>query len=172
MGTITGRYTPAMTGRRRDGRVVPITHVAVAVRRARAFELAVSGKNPVEIAEELQVTPSTASMYVTEALAMLPPPDVEEARRLEVARLDAMLQALWPQIKHGNPDAVRAAIPVTQERMKIIGGYAASRVDAVVTVQTEADRALVELLKQAEAEMTRREAQILDADVVEGGEAG
>lgn len=165
-GTITGRYTPAMAGRRGDGRVVPITQVAVAVRRTKAMELAVAGKNPVEIAEELGVTVHTATTYLSEALAMLPPPEIDEARRLELARLDAMWKALWPQIQHGNPDAVRAAIPLTQERMKILGGYAASKVDAVITHQTEADRALAELLNEAQAQVANREREILDAEVV------
>lgn len=139
---------------------------AVALRRTKALELRVSGMDPVEIARELKVAPATAHAYITEALAMLPPPDIEEARRLELARLDMMQLALSPQIKHGNPDAIRAAIPLTQERMKIVGGYAASKVDATVTTQTEADRALADMLREARLQMEARQKTILEAEVV------
>lgn len=157
------------TGGRGGNNVVPMNAAAVATRRAKALELRVAGHTPVEIAAQLKVPLHHVETYIADALAMLPPPDVDEARRLELARLDQMSKALAPQIAHGNPDAIRAAIPVTQERMKIIGGYAASKVDAVVTHQTEADRQLAELLAQTRAEVAARERSIVDAEVVEGG---
>lgn len=133
----------------------------------KALELRIQGMSPMDIARQLNIAPRTVVTYLSEALGMLPPPDLEEVRRLEIARLDAMLNRLWPQVEHGAPDAIRSAILVTQERMKILGGYAATKMDTTVTTQTEADRALADFLAAAKAEMELRETQILDAEVVD-----
>jgi DNA-binding CsgD family transcriptional regulator len=169
--TITGRYTPVMAGRRSGRSVVPINDVAAAVRRARAIDLRIQGHSSAEIARELSVTPATVDGYLADGLAMMPPTDAEEHRRLQLLRYDKMLAALWPQIEHGAPDAVRSAVLIEQERSKLIGTYATTKVDTTLTVQTEADRALAELLRDAEAQMKAREKQILDAEVISDGGA-
>lgn len=45
----------------------------------------------------------------------------EEVRTLEVARLDAMLLALWPQVKQGNQGAIEKALKVEERRAKLLG---------------------------------------------------
>lgn len=127
------------------------------------------GHSPADIADELGVSETVVKNYLAQALAMLPPADLDQTRNLELHRLDTWLLALKPQLEHGNPDAVRTALLISQERSKLEGLYAAQRVEQTIIEMTEADRALQELIHEAKAQMKRTEASIIEAEVVDDG---
>jgi len=47
--------------------------------------------------------------------------DTQEVRRLELSRLDEMLQALWPKVQKGNQGAVDRALRIMDRRSKYLG---------------------------------------------------
>lgn len=69
------------------------------IRQAEALKLRTKGLSFREIAEALEVTPSTAHSYVSKALAELAQhsrTETAQLRALELARLDVLLAKVWP----------------------------------------------------------------------------
>ena len=56
----------------------------------------------------------------------------DEVRALELARLDALLAALWPQ--QGEPAVVDRVLRIMERRAKLLGLDAPTRVDAVLDI--------------------------------------
>lgn len=102
-----------------------------AQRRARAVELAVQGLSFAAIGEQLDCDASTAWRAVTGALREHVPENVEELRRLEGARLDALQVALWPQAMAGDAAAVRAVVRICERRARLFGLDAPLQVEVV-----------------------------------------
>ena len=94
-----------------------------AVERAKqALELRKGGASFPEIARALgYASPSGAYDAVMSALRKTLKEPAEEVRRLELARLDAMLLALWTQVKQGNQGAIDRALKVAERRAKLLG---------------------------------------------------
>ena len=94
-----------------------------AVERAKqALELRKGGASFPEIARALGYSgPAGAYQAVMSALRKTLKEPAEEVRTLEVARLDAMLLALWPQVRQGNQGAIDKALKVEERRAKLLG---------------------------------------------------
>jgi hypothetical protein len=94
-----------------------------AVERAKqALDLRKGGASFPEIARALGYAgPAGAYQAVMSALRKTLKEPAEEVRTLELARLDAMLLALWPQVRQGNQGAVEKALKVAERRAKLLG---------------------------------------------------
>ena len=91
-------------------------------RKARAVELAVAGASYGAIAAEVGYSHrGTAYKAVHKALAERITEGVEQLRRLEAARLDALQAALWPQAMVGDTAAVNAVLRIIEQRARVLG---------------------------------------------------
>jgi hypothetical protein len=93
-----------------------------------------AGASYRQIARELGVDVHTAHADVGAELAALRETAVGEAtelRELELERLDGMTAGLWQQVRDGSPQAVSAAVRVSERRSRLVG------LDAPVATRTE-----------------------------------
>ena len=98
-------------------------------RSKQALELRKGGASFPEIARALgYAAPAGAYQAVMSALRKVLKEPAEEVRTLEVARLDAMLLALWAQVKQGNQGAIDKALKVEERRAKLLGLDAPNKV--------------------------------------------
>lgn len=85
------------------------------------LKLRAQGLTYREIGERLSIDPSTAQRRVKRGLAETICESVDEMRRLEGERLDALQLALWPKAMEGNAQAVRAILTISERRAKLYG---------------------------------------------------
>jgi hypothetical protein len=103
-------------------------------RHLRALELRRDGKTFPEIAYELGYSAvSSAYEAVMTALKDTLREPAEEVRKLELDRLDAMLNAIWPQALSGDLKAIDSVLRLMDRRARYLG------LDAPVRVDIEAD---------------------------------
>lgn len=110
------------------------TLVETQEKRNRALEMRLAGKSQAEIAEELGVSSSSVSRYITQAVAAITRENAEEYLELELSRLDAMLAAIWPDIISGEKGAewkIDRALAIMDQRAKLTGRYKAAELKAI-----------------------------------------
>ncbi len=96
--------------------------VATAARRLRCVELAATGKTYTQIASEVGfANKSSARKAVVAALASREVDAVDDLRRLEVARLDALQAASWDDALTGDVRAVDRILRIITLRVKLLG---------------------------------------------------
>lgn len=97
------------------------------VRQAEAVKLRLTGLSCREIGERLGISEKNAWKHLRNALAAKGE-EREESRTLMVARLDAILAKLWPQIDD-SPAAATAAIAIEKRRADLLGLDAPKRTE-------------------------------------------
>ena len=99
--------------------------MAVALSRERqALELRMAGKGYQAIGDALGITAPGAADAVRRAIAKLEAETAEKAeevRRLELDRLDAMLEGLWEKAQDGDPQAIDRVLRIQERRAKYLG---------------------------------------------------
>ncbi len=91
-------------------------------RRTRAVELALSGHSYDDIAREVGYSNrGTAWRAVQNALNRREVAAVDEYRRVELARLDALQRALWDRALEGDRSAVDGVLGVIERRIRLLG---------------------------------------------------
>ena len=98
--------------------------VIAAERRARALEMRKAGASFEEIGAEVGTSTAAAHKAVQRALAdlnRLAEGDAAELRGLELARLDALLAAVWPAATNGELPSVDRALKIGERRSKLLG---------------------------------------------------
>jgi len=144
-------------------------------RSKQALELRKGGASFPEIARALgYAAPAGAYQAVMSALRKTLKEPAEEVRTLEVARLDAMLLALWAQVKQGNQGAIDKALKVEERRARLLGLDAPTKIAptnpsgeqeyASLTDDERLER-IEELFARARA---RRDRQAAEADRADG----
>ncbi len=87
-----------------------------------ALELRKAGVSFPQIAAQLGYkSVSGAFDAVDSAIKRLLQEPAEEVRKLEVARLDHMLSAVWPSVQRGDERAVEMALKIMARRAKLLG---------------------------------------------------
>lgn len=108
-----------MARSRIGGRQVPL-HVRV--KRTRAVDLRLSGVTYAEIAERIGYASAAGAQQAVEAaLRDRLGESAVVLRGLDLARLDDLLRALWPQARAGDDKAVAAALRVMERRARYLG---------------------------------------------------
>lgn len=124
---------------RQTGIRASVKALTAAERMAKAVELRKAGHTFQHIADELGYkNPSGAHNAVMSALRKTLQEPTDELRKLEIERLDAMLNALWPQIMARNAYSARAvevALKVMDRRANFLGLDAPKVVEDHRTVQ-------------------------------------
>ncbi len=91
-------------------------------RKARAVELAHQGRSYDQIAQEVGYTNrGTAWRTVQRALKERSVSAVDRYREEELARLDALQAASWPQAMQGSINAIRVVLKVMEQRARLLG---------------------------------------------------
>ncbi|MFI5831077.1 hypothetical protein ACIA6C_28150 [Streptomyces sp. NPDC051578] len=126
---------------------------ATAERRSKAIRLKIQGKTYTEIAELLgydskasactDIKRALEKHVVEEGLA------VEAWRELELARLDVLQQAIWPEAMEGSPRAIETALKILDRRAKLLG------LDSAVKLEVLTIDALDAQIQRLEAELGR-----------------
>ena len=134
-----------------------------------ALRLKILGWRDVQIAEKLNLTRQTVSLRLRHAIKTHGKATVAEYREIAAQRYESLIAAA---LEHGrnqdNPlEAIRIAGDLTAKFAKLVGAEAPAQVEAHVTVETEQEKQLRDLLAQAERDEKVRESQIVDAEVVE-----
>ena len=115
----------------------------------------------------MDLTRQTVSKRISHAVQTLGPRTVEEHREICKQRYEVAIQALAPGVEERDPESVRLWLDATAKYAKLVGAEAPVQVEAHVTVETEQEKQLRDLLAQAERDEKVRESEIVDAEVVE-----
>jgi len=102
--------------------------ILAAEKQVKAMELRKAGATFREIGEKLGYTEAGARKAVMSALRKTLREPADELRTLEVERLDAMMQGLWPEALRGNPNAVTRVLNIMERRAKLLGLDAPAKV--------------------------------------------
>ena len=106
----------------------PQRQVDALQRQKQALELRCAGRSYRDIAEALGYRgPSGAHSAVMSALKRTLQEPADELRKLEVARLDRMLWALWKQVIKGDGGAIDRVLRIMERRAKLLGIDAPTR---------------------------------------------
>lgn len=82
--------------------------MALSMLDGQVLDLVAAGKSPRQIAEELGIKPHEASKKAYDLLDKEIVTDIEQQRKLQVYRLQKLIEALWDRtIENGNVDDVR-----------------------------------------------------------------
>lgn len=125
-----GEYAPwrgKMVGGKE--RIIDATHIKYQERRKIVLEMRKSGASYRQIAEYLGVSEYQVSSYLDTALRQLIAEDVESVRKIELGRLDTMLQGIWSRAIKGELPAVDRALHIMKRRAEIMGLDAPKRID-------------------------------------------
>lgn len=132
-----------------------------------ALRLKVLGQRDVDIAAALGISRPTVAKRIRHAVETHGQATVAEYREVAKQRYEVAMQALAPGVKDQDYEAVRLWVETTAKYAKLVGAEAPVQVEAHVTVETEQEKQLRDLLAQAERDEKVRESEIVDAEVVE-----
>lgn len=86
-----------------------------------AINLRRAGVSVPEIARELRIDAAEVEQLVREALIHCATDDAEQARTLEVERLNSVTRAMWSEAMRGNVFAARTVIESVKTRAALLG---------------------------------------------------
>lgn len=88
---------------------------------AKALELRLAGASEAQIADHLGLPDVDAvRSEISNALAARPDADIPETLSLELARLDRLHMAVWPQATKGSLGAVDRIMKISEQRMRLL----------------------------------------------------
>jgi len=99
-------------------------HEAKAERMPIALKLRQSGYSYRDIAKELNISLTSAWLYIKESMEELRKEVLEEAdtlRQIELDRLDIMLKALWSKVEAGDEKAIDRVLKIQERTSKYLG---------------------------------------------------
>jgi orotate phosphoribosyltransferase-like protein len=148
-----------------------VNPAATAEQQIRAYELKLAGKSFRAIGDELGFSHTWARELVEREIEARKWPIVEKWREVELARLEAMHQALWGLVvKHAQESDLAAVLAVMDRierfgarRSKLLGLDAPVQVNATVHEVTQQDLELQQLIREAEAQAAAAEQAIKNA---------
>lgn len=111
-----------------------------------------AGKSLRTIEKEIGLNRMTISRYRDKALQAIALPTVDEARKLEIERLEALIEAVWPTALTGDKDAIASYIKLSDRMGKITGTDKPLQVEQTITEVTQQEREMQILIMQAEQE--------------------
>jgi len=116
-------------------------------KQKQALALRLAGVSYEQIAEQLGYSSHTGAWQaVNRALKRTIQEPSDAVREVEVKRLDAVLVAIWSQVKQGNLSAVDRYIKVAQRRADLLGLDAPKRTDV-----TSGNEALTFIIQRKDA---------------------
>lgn len=92
-------------------------------RQREVLRLRTAGRSLQQIADTLGISKSTAYKDVVRSLRRITEEPAEEYLTLELQRLDAMIDALWPRVQDGDDNAIDRILKIQNQRAKLTGSY-------------------------------------------------
>lgn len=92
-----------------------------AEREEQMWQLRLQGYSLREIAETVGVSHATVRVKLEKRINEMITPLAEEYRKLQDARLDAMLKALWPKVQAGDVQANNTVIKLFERHTRLMG---------------------------------------------------
>lgn len=132
-----------------------------------ALRLKVLGTRDADIAAQLGLSRPTVAKRIRHAVETHGPTNVTAYREIAKQRYEAGIAALTDGVRAGDYEAIRLWFDGTAKYAKLVGAEAPVQAEVYVTVETEQEKQLRDLLAQAERDEKVRESQIVDAEVVE-----
>lgn len=133
-----------------------------ASRRVKAVSLRLAGLTYAQIGEQIGLSEASTMLTVQRALANAESKNVDILRDVENARLDRAQSAIWSKVLRGEEKAITVFLKISDQRVKLNGLAAPSRVEVNVGIRHEMEQALQEL-----ESMVLQVENIEDAEVVE-----
>lgn len=131
------------------------------------LRLKVLGYRDNVIAEQMRMSLPTVRKRLRAAVAQHGPQRVEEYREVCAQRYEALVAMALDEYKNGAGLAAIAEVRnLTREYADLVGAKAPVQVDLAVTVETEQEKQLREMLAQAERDTAAREQVIVEGEVV------
>jgi hypothetical protein len=138
-------------------------------RRWKAWEARKSGMTLVQVAETCGVSRNVATQDLGWCQKQLLDAPTEAARKLDLERLDRVINANWPQMEAGNDKSARVILRCLERRAQIYGYDAPKKIDATIQEVDPADLELRQIVNEAKAKAAAQEQQILRS--LEAGQA-
>lgn len=134
-------------------------------RRVEVMALRLAGFSHEQIAERFDVAPQQVEAWISETMESAEAPNVAKMRSLENQRLDRAQSAIWSQVVAGNLKAIDTFMRLSQQRSKINGLYAATKIDLNVGIRHEMEVALSNL-----EDLVTQQAEVIEAESYEEAE--
>lgn len=132
-------------------------------RRVEAMAMRLAGFTGVQIGQRLGVSESQVSGLINGTLQRAENQTVAEMREIENQRLDRAQLAVWQEVLRGDLKAIDVFLKISQQRSKINGLYAPTKIDMNIGIRNEMQGALADL----ERLMSERAAEVVEAEVVD-----
>jgi DNA-binding Lrp family transcriptional regulator len=161
---MTSRAVEKAQGKRNNGHY---TASEIEAQALRALELKVRGWSDIAIGEQLGLSRLTVSKRIKHAVATHGAPTVAEYRELGKQRYEALIRTALEKGKDNPLEAVRVAGDLNAKLMKLVGAEAPVRAEVEVTMVTEQEKQLRDLLAQAERDEKVRESTLIEGEVVD-----
>ena len=129
-------------------------HVETADGRAQAFALRVKGLSFHKIAREMGISATTAHRYVRQEYEARRPSQetVDEARALDLERLDGLIEALADKANGGDCAAIDRMLRIMESRARLCGLNAPVESKTTVAGDADAPVSVVSLTPEQQAE--------------------
>lgn len=122
----------------------------------------VHGYSLRRIESELGIPRATAARYRAKALEAIATPVIENARAMELERLEELAEALWPAAISGDDKAANTYLKIMDKRIALLGLAKPIEVHQTVVEVTAAEMELQQLLAQAERDMAMEASKFLE----------
>lgn len=143
------------------------TQQQIQAQAVEALRLKILGTRDHDIAETLGLSRATVAKRIAYAISELGQQTVAEYREIAKQRYEVAIQALTPGVAAQDPESIRLWLDATAKYAKLVGAEAPVQAQVEVTMVTEQEKQLRDLLAQAERDEKVRESVIVDAEVVE-----
>lgn len=128
------------------------------------LSLTMKGMSLRKIEEQTGIPRMTVSRYRDRALQAIALPTVDEARKLELERLEALVEAVWPLAITGDPAAISSYMKLSVRMGEITGTNKPTQVESVVLDITPQEQALQQLFAEAQKQQQLEELEILEEE--------
>lgn len=116
------------------------------------------------IERETGIPRATAARYRDLAYSKVVLPNVDDSRKLELDRIDAIIDILWPQIEQGDDKAISQYWKAVERRAKLLGTDRPIEISQTVTEISQQERELQDLIAQAQRDEAVRESELRGLD--------
>lgn len=117
-----------------------------------------------KIEQETGIPRTTITRYRDFALAKIALPTVDEARKLEIERLESLIEVWFPLAASGDKEAAGIYMKLSSRLGEITGTNKPTQVESVVLDITPQEKALQSLLEDAKKQAELEEMEILEED--------
>ncbi len=114
--------------------------VAGKAREAQAVQLRMAGATYKEIADQLNYRGRQGAFEAVRRALVADQDAVDEARDMELMRLDRLLRAVWTKAVGGDLQAVDRALKISDARAKLLGMYRPMKIDITDRLREDAQR--------------------------------